>query len=87
MMKAVLKNAPKFLLLSFTLSSCSPAITVTKLDKQYPDKKYLRDCGSPEFKREQSVYSDLIPYIKTLQSALELCNNDKKALRDWVSLE
>ena len=76
-----------YLFLSFILSSCSPAVTVTKVELQYPDKKYLRDCGSPKFKQEQAVFSDLVPYIKTIQAALELCNNDKQALRDWANYE
>ena len=79
--------ALKVLSLSFILSSCSPAVVVTKVEKQYPDKKYLRDCGSPNFAKEEPVYSDLVPYIKTLQSALHLCKNDKKALRSWVSVD
>jgi len=43
----------------------------------------MRDCGQPQFKRDGSVFSDLIPYIKTLQARLALCNNDKAALRKW----
>ncbi|MDH5518541.1 MAG: hypothetical protein OEY36_12105 [Gammaproteobacteria bacterium] len=57
------------------------------MEKQLPQKKYLRDCGSPVFDKQQAVYSDLIPYIKSLQSALALCNNDKKALRQWSGLQ
>lgn len=75
----------KVLSLTFILSSCSPAVVITKVEKQFPEKKYLRDCGSPGFNKKAAVYSDLVPYIKTLQSALYLCNNDKKALRNWAS--
>jgi hypothetical protein len=80
-------TALKVLSLSFILSSCSPAVVITKVEKQFPEKKYLRDCGSPGFSKEAAVYSDLVPYIKTLQSALDLCNNDKRALRNWAILE
>lgn len=72
--------------LSFILSSCSPAVVVTKVERQYPEKKYLRDCGSPALNKEKAVFSDLVPYIKTLQSALDLCNNDKEALRSWAGV-
>lgn len=61
-------------------------MTVSDVVKQYPEKKYLRDCGSPAFTKERAVFSDLLPYIKTLQTALELCNNDKAALREWAQL-
>jgi hypothetical protein len=86
-MRKKLIIALKVISLSFILSSCSPAVVITKVEKQYPEKKYLRDCGSPDFKKDKPVYSDLVPYIKTLQSAFSLCNSDKKALRNWVSIE
>lgn len=75
------------LFLSLYLSSCSKTVTIKEIQKQYPEAKYLRDCGDPAFNGEQAVYSELVPYIKTLQSALRQCNNDKKALRDWVDAE
>lgn len=74
-----------YLFLSLILSSCSQSVVITKIERQYPEKKYLRDCGSPKFKQKHAVFSDLVPYIKSIQTALELCNNDKQALRNWVS--
>ena len=81
------KNVLSYLFLIFILSSCSPAVVVTKVERQYPDKKYLRDCGSASFKNDKPVYSDLVPYIQSLRSLLELCNNDKKALRGWANFK
>lgn len=75
-----------YLFLSFILSSCSPSVVVTKIERQYPDKKYLKDCGSTGFKSDKPVYSDLVPYIQSLKSLLALCNNDKKALRRWANI-
>jgi len=58
-------------------------VTEVKVEKQYPSETLMRDCGQPEFNRDGSIFSDLFPYIKTLQSALAQCNNDKRALRQW----
>ena len=74
-----------WLFLMFCLSSCSNnTVTVSKIEKQYPDKKYLRHCDAPVFDQKGAVYSDLFPYINSLRQALELCNNDKAALREWA---
>lgn len=67
------------LILAALLGGCAtPAPIVIKLR---PDPVYLADCPHPDV--DVSTNGGIATGLLAYRTALDLCNNDKEALREW----
>lgn len=71
------------------LSGCSTTeyvtVTETVVKKQYPPEHWLAECGSPVFIGNSN--QDLMDYVLVMRTALNKCNEDKAALKEWAERE
>ena len=47
----------------------------------FPPETLLKDCNKTNY--QGSTYKDVVEYALDLQSDVDKCNEDKKALRQW----
>jgi hypothetical protein len=73
--------ALKFYIVALLLTGC--AIPKVQYVRELPPAQLLLDCPVPETRK--STNGELAQGLHLYHWALEACNNDKQALRNWAS--
>ncbi len=70
------------LFLVLFLSACT-SNPVVRTEVVVPPKTFMAETPKPTF--SGTATGELVPFIRELNNALDSCNDDKQALRDWSS--
>ena len=79
------RNALLSLTLSLLATGCASTQTITKTETvyRYPPEILTQPCPAPEY--TGSTWGDLAHYTVRLKGAVDLCNEDKRLIREWVA--
>lgn len=61
------------------------ACSLTEVQRLKPPAVLLLDCPTVAFTGQ--TYGDLVQHAISLKEAIDLCNQDKAALRKWATAE
>jgi hypothetical protein len=78
-----LRSLPFLVLLcvSMLVMGCA-SVPAAPLERELPPAEWLEDCAEPPL--DVSTNGGLARAVGDLRGALKLCNQDKKALREWA---
>lgn len=59
----------------------------TEYVRQYVPTVLAADCVVPPLPGENVTNNELVPYMVGMELAIQDCNADKKAIRQWQNME